>query len=468
MSDLKDPKNLGTRSPFGKVDFSTPPQKVSPGTMNAPLPSKSEGFVVLRGIQGDPGPQGIQGLVGPKGEQGIQGPIGPMGVMGLKGPKGDKGDRGLQGEQGLQGLEGPKGAKGDTGADGERGEQGLPGKDGSNHVLGFGGNRFKIFSQGTGTSLLRNENKHSAGLKSLAAGTNVTITDSGTGTLTITSSGGGGITLNAYSLAGNNTSSSASATSVQYPVLGTPGYSTSGMNLAQITTSINSFAQVSIQNTNSGSSASTDYIVTADDGGDSTHYADFGINGSTGAATPFTNAHAAYLYSVDNELSLGALGASGVLNFYTTGGSTPVRAGFFDATQRLNLTNALAVTQGGTGSTTAATARNALALDITSLSFAYPSPVNTTGNNIGLDTEASFAYVINQIRGIRTSSGTCTVAIQLNGTNVTGLSAISVTSTPQDVNATALNSVSIGDRVSVVITSVSSAANLEFTMKATR
>ena len=68
----------------------------------------------VKGLQGEPGPQG------PKGETG---PQGPKGETGPQGPKGDKGDTGPQGPQGETGPAGPKGA---TGAQGPQGEKGDP------------------------------------------------------------------------------------------------------------------------------------------------------------------------------------------------------------------------------------------------------------------------------------------------------------------------------------------------------
>jgi len=81
---------------------------------------------------------------------------------------------------------------------------------------------------------------------------------------------------------------------------------------------------------------------------------------------------------------------------------------------------------------------------------------------------AIYAATINSLKGLQTDSGTITVTININGTPVTGLSAIAVTSTPQDVNATALNTIAIGDVVTLVTTSNSSAVNLRFSMEATR
>ena len=104
--------------------------------------------------------------------------------------------------------------------------------------------------------------------------------------------------------------------------IGTPGYiDTAGTFLGQLTGSINNYLQFSIKNTSSGSSASTDFIAVANNGSATTHFIDLGINGSAGAAAPFTAANAAYLYSTDAELDVGALGTSGAINFYS--GATP-------------------------------------------------------------------------------------------------------------------------------------------------
>lgn len=70
------------------------------------------------------------------------------------------------------------------------------------------------------------------------------------------------------------------------------------------------------------------------------------------------------------------------------------------------------------------------------------------------------AMTINSIFA-KTSSGTVTVAIKINGTNVTGLSAVAVTSTGASTNASGANTVNIGDRITVVTSSNASSADLE-------
>jgi hypothetical protein len=52
-----------------------------------------------------------------------------------------------------------------------------------------------------------------------------------------------------------------------------------------------------------------------------------------------------------------------------------------------------------------------------------------------------------------TGNGSFSVAIQINGTNVTGLSAVAVSSaTPATTNATAANTFTAGQRITAVIT----------------
>lgn len=162
--------------------------------------------------------------------------------------------------------------------------------------------------------------------------------------------GGSAPTVAAYSVYGNATNASATGTNVQYMVLGTPGFTpAANTNALQITSSVANYFQIGVQNTSTNKANSSDVVATADDGDDSTHYFNFGINGGQSGAgsavPPFLNVHAAYLYTVDNELNIAATGTSGVINFYTTGGSTPVLAGSFSATQNFTVT--------GTGTATA-------------------------------------------------------------------------------------------------------------------
>jgi hypothetical protein len=85
-----------------------------------------------------------------------------------------------------------------------------------------------------------------------------------------------------------------------------------------------------------------------------------------------------------------------------------------------------------------------------------------------LDTYAAFGYTVTEVYQIQTSSGTVTAALKINGTAITGLSSISVTSTAQNVAATGANTVSVGNALSLVFSSASTPLNIQFTLVATR
>jgi hypothetical protein len=58
------------------------------------------------------------------------------------------------------------------------------------------------------------------------------------------------------------------------------GYTVLPQTVSQFTANINSYAQINFQNINGGNAASTDIVVTANNGTDDVHYASFGINSS--------------------------------------------------------------------------------------------------------------------------------------------------------------------------------------------
>lgn len=84
-----------------------------------------------------------------------------------------------------------------------------------------------------------------------------------------------------------------------------------------------------------------------------------------------------------------------------------------------------------------------------------------------LDAKATFPYTINGLV-IDSLNNTGTVAVQINGSNVTGLSAVSVTTTLSDTNATAANSVVAGDAVTLVFTSIATTASFVGKLRVTR
>jgi hypothetical protein len=90
--------------------------------------------------------------------------------------------------------------------------------------------------------------------------------------------------------------------------------------IAQFTANANTYSQISHQNKSNGASASGDFIITADNGTDTTNYADFGINGSGYASAGWTISGAldAYLYSASSHLTVGTASAKDLI-FHTGG-----------------------------------------------------------------------------------------------------------------------------------------------------
>lgn len=87
------------------------------------------------------------------------------------------------------------------------------------------------------------------------------------------------------------------------------GNATTGLTgcLADFTTDTNSYGQINLRNVNSGSNASSDIIVTADNGNDTTNYVDLGINNSgyNVGTWSVNGANDAYLYTSNGSLSIG-------------------------------------------------------------------------------------------------------------------------------------------------------------------
>lgn len=89
------------------------------------------------------------------------------------------------------------------------------------------------------------------------------------------------------------------------------------------------------------------------------------------------------------------------------------------------------------------------------------SPSNLT---IPLIAASSYATTISAIAGLKVASGSLTLTVSINGVAVTGLSNLSVTSTAQNPIATALNAVAINARLTIVISNMTNAVGLEFTL----
>lgn len=90
-----------------------------------------------------------------------------------------------------------------------------------------------------------------------------------------------------------------------------------------------------------------------------------------------------------------------------------------------------------------------------------------TAHTYTLSCYAHYGFTINTLKIICTS-GTATAAIKINGTAVTNISAVGVSSTIATGTASGANTVVVGDIITLVISSPSSLNNLKVSLKITR
>ncbi len=114
------------------------------------------------------------------------------------------------------------------------------------------------------------------------------------------------------------TAASATQGAIAY---GTLGYSDTNV-LESLQTSVNSYAQLVLQNTNNGASASTDIVISNDAGTASANYANFGINSSGFSGTgSLSQPNNVYLTSASSDVVIGTL-SSNYIRFVVNNGAT--------------------------------------------------------------------------------------------------------------------------------------------------
>ena len=113
-----------------------------------------------------------------------------------------------------------------------------------------------------------------------------------------------------------------------------PAGTTLTNNPLSVVGTVNSYVQINAQNLNNGNAASTDVIVTADNGNDSNFYGDFGINSSTYNQAGFniTSANDTYLYAAGGNLTLGTNTAAKSVIIFAEGTTTTNKVATFNGT----------------------------------------------------------------------------------------------------------------------------------------
>ena len=122
------------------------------------------------------------------------------------------------------------------------------------------------------------------------------------------------------------------------------------------------------------------------------------------------------------------------------------------------------VTDAGSGQIITATERT----DLTALKTEMFSVIGISADGTyRLEHRAKYAYTVEEI-DIIADGGTCTAQIAINGTPVTGMSSLSVTTTSLNASATAANTVNVGDELQLVISAASSLDNVSLSLRTVR
>jgi len=128
--------------------------------------------------------------------------------------------------------------------------------------------------------------------------------------------------------------------------IGTLTYTASNP-FSSLQSSVNSYSQVILQNSNTGTQASVDFIVSTNISTDSTNYGDFGMNGQNFSGTgSLAQANNVYMYSQGVDLAIGTTSANPI-HFVVNNGATDALK--IDANGFISTGQSLTTPFGGTG-----------------------------------------------------------------------------------------------------------------------
>jgi len=164
---------------------------------------------------------------------------------------------------------------------------------------------------------------------------------------------------------------------------------------ASYTSSVNNYNQIVLQNTSSGSSASSDYVVSNNLGTNTTYYGDFGMNSSGWTGTIGTSSlnapNVVYFSSASVDLVIGTVTANAI-RFVTNGGADNASVSSAGVWTFANTVTA-SISGNAATATTATTATNATNVaitdDTTTNSDYYVTFVSASSGNTGLKTSST-------------------------------------------------------------------------------
>jgi hypothetical protein len=205
---------------------------------------------------------------------------------------------------------------------------------------------------------------------------------------------------------------------------------------------INDYTQIIVQNPNTGTTASADFVVNNDSTTGAGTYGDFGINSSNYSGTgSFALPNATYLYAQGGELVLGTQASNGI-RFVTNGSTTD--SGGFSSAGVFSLNTPLALTSGGTGKSTAPAAFNNLfgftstgtaggTTTLTNTSSVYQGFTGTQNQTVQLPATSTLAqgwsfHIVNSSTGILTVQTSTGVTLGTVTTNATVMATALTTS----------------------------------------
>jgi hypothetical protein len=205
---------------------------------------------------------------------------------------------------------------------------------------------------------------------------------------------------------------------------GIPGYTPLGSNVvAQFAGNANSYSQLNFQNINTGTSASTDFIATADNGSDTTYYVDVGINSSTfndPANYPGFGPNDSYVHNHGGNLILNPESSGKAINFMIGGTDVTDIAGYVDSTG-LSITGIVSASGNVTGANlntagkVVATGNVQSSANVTGANLVASAAVIATGNVTGGNLNTG---------GLVSATGNITSSANIAGGNLIITSAI--------------------------------------------